>query len=387
MKSGHKHFKVNEVETRSNGELIFKTTPTTKIVPPIPDENRPETPLRPSIHDTTTPPNRVLASKTITQLGSDTAIERDKTENRGELKTRPIGPPDTTYVDIKTCQRPPEELLYDRDATKEDLPKPSLTPDTDILIKNGDKASWIQLWTAAKGATVVQSLPSGNIEELGGATETTIETVCPYESPTGGVDLVKLGKAYVTAHHHIKTEDGWMTARQAVERGHGILLTQHAYLQLFGLRLHGGGNVLINTSATLDKTPTLIEVATVGYRPEPSAEPQHDGFITYSLHEGSVGEHRASQDKPSYCNVVQRHLKDTLGWLTPPVTPSVPNLAQLESKTVTERAQRINKDEPRKVPMGLPSTSQRNIEWDNDSWRNLRASIHPRLPRQRRNPC
>jgi hypothetical protein len=275
------------------------------------------------------------------QLESVTAYEMVRKEKKDELKTRPIDPLDTAHSDIETCQRPPEELLYDRDETKEELPEPSLTPDTYLLIRYEDKASWIQLRTAAKGTKVVQSLSSGNIEDLGGATETTIETVCPYESPTGGVDLVKLGKACVTAHHHIKTEDGWMTARQAAERGHRILLTQHAYLQLFGLRLHGGGNVLISTSATLDKTPTLIEVATMGYQPEPSAEPQHDGFITYPLHEGRVGEHRASQDKPSDCNVVQRHLEDTLGWLTPPVTPSVPNLAQLESKTVTERAQRI----------------------------------------------
>jgi hypothetical protein len=106
MKSGHKHFKVNEVETRSNGELIFKTTPTTKIVPPIPDENRPETPLRPSIHDTTTLQTRVLASKTIAQLESATAIEMDKKVKKGELRTRPIGPPDTTHSDIGTAQNP-----------------------------------------------------------------------------------------------------------------------------------------------------------------------------------------------------------------------------------------------------------------------------------------
>jgi len=200
------------VETRSNGEIIFKTLPTTKIVPPIPGENRPKTPLRPSSHDTTTPQNRVLASKVLIQPGSDMATELDKQENRGELNTRTIGPLDTAHSDIENCQRLPEELLYDRDATKEELPEPSLTPDTCLLIRNDDKASWIQLWTAAKGTKVVQSLPSGIIEDLVGAGETTIETVCSYEGPTGGLDLVKLGKACVTAHHHIKTEDGWMTA-------------------------------------------------------------------------------------------------------------------------------------------------------------------------------
>jgi len=54
--------------------------------------------------------------------------------------------------------------------------------------------------------------------------------------------------------------------------------------------------------------------------------------------------------------MAQRHLKDTPGWLTPLVTPSVPDLPQLESKTVIERAQRKNKDEPRKVAIGPPST-------------------------------
>jgi len=149
MKSGHKHFRANEVETRTNGEMIFKTISTTEIVPPLPNENRSVTPLRPPIHDTTTPQNMVRASKMTIQPGSATATERDKEENRGELKTRLTGPPDTTHSDIKTCQRPPEEFLYERDATKEDLPTPSLTPDTYILIRNGDKASWIQLRTVA----------------------------------------------------------------------------------------------------------------------------------------------------------------------------------------------------------------------------------------------
>jgi len=99
----------------------------------------------------------------------------------------------------------------------------------------------------------------------------------------------------------------------------------------------------------------------MGYRPELSAEPQHDGFITYPLHEGRPGEHRTSLDKPSYCCAVQRYLKDTPGWPTPPVTPSVPKIAQLESNTATERAQRKNKDEPKKGPIGLPSTSQKDL--------------------------
>jgi len=153
----------------------------------------------------TTLQKRLLASKTIAQLESDTAIEMDKKVNKGELKTRPKGPPDTTHSDIKTGQRPPEELLCNRDAAKEDLPKSSFTPDTYILIRNGDKASWIQLGTTTRGAIVVQSLPSGKIEDLLGARVTTIETLCPFEGLRDRVDLIQIAKAYILAHHHIKT--------------------------------------------------------------------------------------------------------------------------------------------------------------------------------------
>ena len=384
MKSGHKHFKANEVETRSNGEIIFKTIPTMKIEPPIPDKNRPETPLRPSTHDTITLQTRVLASKTIAHIESATAIEMDKKAKKGELNTQPIGPPDTTHSDTKTCLRPPEELLSDRDATKEDLPKPSLTPDTYILISNGEKARWIQLWTAAKGDIVVQSLLSGKIGDLLGARVTTIEARCPYECPTGGLDLVKMGKACITAHHHIKTEDGWMTARRAADRGQGTPLTHHAYPKLFSLCPNGGGNIIINTSATLDKALTLTEAATMGYRLEPSADPQHDGYITYPRYEGSSGEHRAPQDKPSYCCVVQRHPKGMSGWLTPPETPLVPKIAQFESNTVTERANRGNKGKLNTGPICLPSTTQRTLGRGSNRRRSMVAiSIQPRLRRTR----
>jgi len=361
MEFGRKHFKANEVETLTNGELLFKTIPITRIEPPIPDEERPVTPLWPSIHDTTTLQNRVLTSKTIAQLESDTAIEMDKKRSKGELKTGPKGPPDTTHSDIKTGQRPPEELLCDRDAAKEDLPKPSFTPDTYILMRNGDTASWIQLGTPTRGATVVQSLPSGKIENLLGARVTTIETLCPFEGLTDRVDLIQMGKAYIVAHNHIKTEDGWMTARQAADRGFGTLLTNQTHSQLYSLRLMGGGSVIIDTSETTDKAPTQIETATMGYRLEPSANPCHDGFIIYPLQEVSSWEYRAALDKPSYCCVVQRHFKSMSGRPTPPVTPLVPKIAQLESNTVTERANRENKGEPKTGPIGLPSTSQSDL--------------------------
>ena len=282
--------------------------------------------------------------------------------NKGELKTRPKGLPDTTHSNIKTGQRPPEELLCDRDAAKEDLPKPSFTSDTYILIRTGDKASWIQTGTATRGAIVVQSLPSEKIEDLLWVRVTTIETLCPFEGLTDRVDLIQMGKAYILAQHHIKTEDGWMTARQAADRGFGTLLTNQTHLPLYSLRLRGGGSVIIDTSVTPDKAPTQIETATMGYRLEPSADPQHDGFITYPLQEVSSWEYRAAQDKPSYCCVVQHHLKGMSGRPTPPATPLVPKTtAQLESNTATERVNRENKGEPKTGPIGLPSTSQLDL--------------------------
>jgi len=110
-------------------------------------------------------------------------------ENRGKPDMRPPGHPDTPHLVIKTFHSPPEESLCDQDEAKKDWPTPSFTPDTYILIRNVDKASWIQLGNATSGATGVQSLPSGNIEDLRGATVTTIETLCQFErlavSPEG----------------------------------------------------------------------------------------------------------------------------------------------------------------------------------------------------------
>jgi len=380
MEFGRKHFKANEVETLPNGELLFKTIPTTRIEPPIPDEERPGTILWPSIHDTTTLQKRVLASKTIAQLESDTAIEMDKKVNKGELNTRPKGPPDTTQSDIKTGQRPPEELLCDRDAAKEDLPKPSFTPDTYTLIRNGDKASWIQLWTATRGATVVQSLPSGKIEDLLGARVTTIETLCSYECPTGRFDLVQMGKAYITAHHHIKTEDGWMTARQAADRGDGSLLTNHAYPKLYSLCLDGGGNIIINTSATPDKAPTQIEAATMGCRFEPSTDPQHKGSLTYPTpQEANPKEDRAVLAQPSYCCIAKRHLKGMLDRPTSQSSTLAPKTnAKLASNTVAERAKRVHKGESNMGSIG-PATSHLDPKKGQRPWEEYRVDLNTAL--------
>jgi len=203
----------------------------------------------------------------------------------------------------------------------------------------------------------VQSLPSGNIEDLGGVRVTTIETLCPFERPAGGIDLVQMGQAYITAHHHIQTDDGWMTARQAADRGLGTLLTDHIYPKFYSLRLMGGGNIIINTSATPLTAPTQIEAATMGYHFEPPADPSHRNLPTYPLRETGPREGRSAQAIPSYCHVAQRHLKGMSDRPTSQSTPLAPK-TQLESQIVTERVDREHKDEPIIGPRCPLATSQ-----------------------------
>ena len=76
-----------------------------------------------------------------------------------------------------------------------------------------------------------------------------------------------------------------MTARQTADRGHDTLLSDHVYPKLYSLRLVGGGDIIINTSATPDNTPTQIEAATMGYRFASSADPPHKISPTYPLQE------------------------------------------------------------------------------------------------------
>jgi len=263
MSTGKKHFSTGEVWTRPNGEIIIL---------PIPDEDRIEIPPRPFTSDISTLQTGALAPKTAGQLESAALNEKAKERKKGEPKRRPKDPPVIAYPDIETSQRPLKELLYES-GTKEDLPEPSLTPDTYLLTSNAGKANWTQLGTAVHGTKVIQSLPSGNIEDLGGAKVTTIESICSYQPPTDEVILAKLGMARVAAHLHIKLEDGWMTALQSTQRGTGTLLKPHTYPQLLGLCLHGGGNILINTSTSFNDTPTLTQVATGGYRAYLLAEP------------------------------------------------------------------------------------------------------------------
>jgi len=115
---------------------------------------------------------------------------------------------------------------------------------THILVKRPEKAIWIPIYTAERGDIVVQSLPSGKIEDWTGALMTKIETACSFDCPTGGIDIVQR-ETLITAHHHIQTVDGWMTARQAAHMGQGALLTNLVLPRVYNLCLEGGGNIMM----------------------------------------------------------------------------------------------------------------------------------------------
>ena len=288
------------------------------------------------------------------------------------------------------------------------------TPDTYILIRKCDEASWIPLWTAKRGDIVVQSLSSGKIEDLSRAMMTTIETFCSFECPKGGIDLVQMGKAYITAQTHIQTDDGWMTARQATDIGHGVLLINQEPPRVYSICLKGGGNIIINTTATLQNAWTQIAAATMGCRFEPSTDPQHKSSLTYpdniragmgqikgmeterkhfsiddvetypngELQIRNIPINRVDspipdekrlgtalrplmhntttpqEDNPRECWVAQGHLKGISGCPTSQTLHLAPKTtAQPESDTGTEMGKREHKGDLNTKPSGLSDTS------------------------------
>ena len=124
------------------------------------------------------------------------------------------------------------------------------------------------IYKAEKGVIVIQSLPSGNVEDLSGALMTKIETVCTFDCPEEGIDIVQMGEALITAHHHIQTAEGWMTARQAIQQGPGRLISNAQVKRVYNLLLEGGGNIIINTTANPLEALTTTVAATMGYRIE-----------------------------------------------------------------------------------------------------------------------
>jgi len=194
-------------------------------------------------------------------------------------------------------------------AIKEDGPAPTLTPaqmhsiakrrrqqaraklpksstacfylTTPVLIWGTEGALWIPIYKAEKGDIVIQSLPSGNIEDLSGALMAKIETVCTFGCSKDGIDIVQMGKALITAHHHIQTAEGWMTARRATQQGLGQQINNFHVERVYNLLLEGGGNIIINTTANSQEAPSLTVAATMGYRIEQTKDSQLSGSLTY----------------------------------------------------------------------------------------------------------
>ena len=67
-----------------------------------------------------------------------------------------------------------------------------------------------RLWfTTRQRAREQASLPSGNIGDVSGAQSATLEKVWIFEEEGDEIDIVQIGKAYITANHPILTVDGW----------------------------------------------------------------------------------------------------------------------------------------------------------------------------------
>ena len=159
-----------------------------------------------------------------------------------------------------------------RQAVSKELPKSAtacFSCDTPILIESVGFAYWELIHKVERGHNVVQTLPSNNIHDLTGATTTPVKNNCSFEqSSTGGIDMIRMGSGGLTPHHHIFTEKGWMTARQAANIGQGEILTNYTHPRIYNLCLEGGGNILTNTS----RTPGLISfttAATMGLNRQP----------------------------------------------------------------------------------------------------------------------
>ena len=210
----------------------------------------------------------------------------------------------------------------DQATAQENWLTPSFTPDTRILILEADKASWIQIEEAENGATAIQFLPSGCLDDVCGAQLATIEKVWMLERGGNEVDIVQFGEAYITANHPILTSDGWMMASQAAAKGHGTALSDNVYSKLYSLQLVTGGNIIINTSTSTDLPPTHTETATMGYRFLPPSNPLNINFPTPSQQKTGPRDGLAAQAKPSYSQVTQLRLREL--WSRPNPQPTPP---------------------------------------------------------------
>jgi len=165
-----------------------------------------------------------LASGKV-QPKSNTEYATRELESSYNTANKNPHPPKTLHSDTTISPHLMEETQLEQATAQEYWLIPSPTSDTYILILKAGEASWIQIGDARRGATVIQSLPSGNIGDVSGAQSATLEKVWIFEEEGDEIDIVQIGKAYITANHPILTVDGWMLAGQAAAKGHGKFLS------------------------------------------------------------------------------------------------------------------------------------------------------------------
>ena len=258
------------------------------------------------------------------QVDSDQGPQPDTTVHGGLIPTKPSrkarngkAPPIIKEDDRYEPQPPtvitkralPDSQTHMPMANKEEEPAPILTPtqlqsvakrrrqqlrakppknptacfylSTPVLKWTSGGAIWQPIYKLEKGDTVVQTIPSGDIEDLSGATMTVIKTVCTFDCPDEGIDLVQIGEAIITAHHHVQTAEGWITARQAIQHGPGRLISNVHLERVYNLLLEGGGNIIINTTPNPQEALTITKTETMGYRIEVTKDSQLPGSLTY----------------------------------------------------------------------------------------------------------
>jgi len=252
-------------------------------------------------------------------MDSDQGLQPDTTAKEGLIPTMPSRKARngkaqlTTKEDVRnettviTERARPDAQTHMLMAKKEEEPAPILTPtqlqslakrrrqqsrakppknstacfhlSTLVLKRTNWGTIWMPIYKVEKGDIVVQTLPSGKNEDLSGAIMTVIKTVCTFDCPDEGFDLVQMGEAIITAHHHIQTAEGWMTARQAIQHGPGRLFSNVHVEWVYNLLLEGGGNIIINTTPNPQEAPTMTEAATMGYRIELTKDSQRDNVV------------------------------------------------------------------------------------------------------------
>jgi len=231
MHTGRKRFRAGDATILPNGDIT--------LVPPIPCDNRLKTPTQ-----------AVPFKRPNPQSCLDPATGAQTEPIAGSMTLSDINPhslcdTNTALSEIANCQPP-----QNPNGTNKEPLEPILTPDTYLLTTHAGKAKWTQLGNITMDTRVVQSLPSGQIEDLGGALVTTIESICHYQLPTGETALVRLGMACVAAYLHIKIEEEWMTALQATQRGHGTLLCRSMNTHSFSAYASRGEETSSSTPPT-----------------------------------------------------------------------------------------------------------------------------------------